>query len=324
MCTAIDFMAKDHYFGRNLDLEIRYKESVVITPRNYVFNYKNGKMERADYAMIGIATVMQDYPLYYDATNEYGLSIAGLNFVGNAHLEKKCVDGMTNLAPYELIPFLLGRCRNVDECERELEKISLVDIPFMPGLQNAQLHWLICDKERSITVEFVREGKRIYENPVGVLTNNPPFDYQMMNLNNYLNLTSSEPNNRFSDKFKLEAYSKGMGAMGMPGDMSSCSRFVRAVFNKLNSVKPDAEEDAVGQMFHILSSVEYTEGSVKVGDKYEKTQYTSCCNTDKCIYYYRTYENSQICAVNMYNEDLDGESIISFEVKYSQNINYIN
>lgn len=324
MCTAVDFKSNSHYFGRNLDLEIRYNESVTVTPRNYVFKYRERESERAGYAMIGMATVMQDYPLYYDATNEFGLSIAGLNFVGNAYFAKETVEGKTNIAPFELIPYLLRRCKTIGECERELENINLVDITFMPGLQNAQLHWMISDGERCITVEFMQEGMRIFENPVGVLTNNPPFNYQMMNLNNYINLSNDEPTNRFSDKLEFNVYCKGMGAIGMPGDMSSSSRFVRAAFMKLNAVKPESEEDSVGQMFHILGSVECPEGAMKVGDKYEKTQYTSCCNTEKGIYYYRTYENSQICAVNMHNEDLDGENLVSFEVKYAQNINYIN
>lgn len=323
MCTAISFNAKNHYFGRNLDLEMRYKESVTITPRNYIFRYKSGEIDRRHFAMIGVAMVIDNYPLYYDATNEHGLSIAGLNFVGNAHFGD-ILSGKINLAPYELIPYLLGRFKSVDECEKIMKEINLVDISFDVNIKNAELHWLISDKKRSIVVESMKDGLRIHHNPIGVLTNNPPFEYQMMNLNNYIKLSPASPSNTFSSKLDLEVYSRGMGALGMPGDLSSMSRFVRAAFVKLNSIIPDSEIDCVGQMFHIMGSVEQQEGSVCVNDRFERTQYTSCCNTDKGIYYYKTYENNQISAINIHHEDLESDSLISFKMIYRQQIRYEN
>lgn len=323
MCTAISFNAKNHYFGRNLDLERRYKESVTITPRNYVFHYKSGEIERKHFAMIGVSMVLDDYPLYYDATNEHGLSIAGLNFVGNAYLGAR-VPEKINLAPYELIPYLLGKCKNVDECEEILKDINLVDVPFDKNIKNAELHWLISDENRSIVLECMKDGVKIHPNDVGVLTNNPPFEHQMMNLNNYINLSPKSPRNNFSDKIELNVYSRGMGALGMPGDLSSTSRFVRAAFVKLNSVIPKNELDCVSQIFHILGSVEQQEGSVSVGDKFERTQYTSCCDTSNGIYYYKTYENSQITAINMHNENLDDAFLVSYNMICSQQIRYAN
>lgn len=323
MCTAISLNNKHHYFGRNLDLEKRYQESVTITPRNYIFTYRNGMIERGHYAMIGTATVIDNYPLYYDATNEFGLSIAGLNFVGNAFLNANDTDKI-NLAPYELIPFVLGKSKTVDECEKLLEKINIVDIPFNEGLQNAELHWLIADKSECIVLEIMREGMKIHKNPVGVLTNNPPFEYQMMNLNNYMNLSAEEPRNRFSQALNLKPYSRGMGALGIPGDLSSMSRFIRASFTKFNAVIPNDKITCMNQMFHILGSVEQQEGSVKVGNRFERTQYSSCCDMDECIYYYHTYENSQINAIKMYNEDIDSEKLISYKMSFEPSILYIN
>lgn len=323
MCTAIYYQAKSCYFGRNLDLERRYSESITIAPRNYIFKYNKKENDKKHYAMIGTATVVDGFPLYYDATNEFGLSIAGLNFVGNAHFDQE-KEGKINIAPYELIPYILGNCADVDQCIEELQKINLVDIPFNPSLQNAQLHWLIADKTKCITLEYMNDGIKIYDNPVGVLTNNPPFDHQMINLNNYLNITSEEAENRFSDKIDLAPYSRGMGGIGMPGDNSSMSRFVRVTFTKLNSVVPQTEIDSIGQMFHILSSVEQQEGSVKVGDGFERTQYSSCCDINKCIYYYRTYSNNQITAIDMNNEDIDASELISYKMIYTQQIRYMN
>ena len=173
----------------------------------------------------------------------------------------------------------------------------------------AQLHWLIADKTACITLEAVTDGLKIYENPVGVLTNNPPFPYQMFQLNNYMHLATDNRVNTFSEALKLEQYSRGMGAMGLPGDLSSQSRFVRAAFVKLNSLSGDSEEESVSQFFHILGSVEQQRGCCKLGEgRYEITLYTSCCNTARGIYYYSTYDNRQITGVDMHRENLDGTS----------------
>ena len=324
MCTAISFNAYNHYFGRNLDLERRYDESITITPRNYILRYKSGEIERRHFAFIGTATIISNFPLYYDATNEYGLSIAGLNFVGNAYLNKTFKEGKINLAPYEFIPYILGRCKTVEEVIVILNDIYLIDIRFNDNIPNSELHWMISDKNRSITVEYMNTGTHIYSNSVGVLTNNPPFDYHMMNLNNYINISNNDPINRFADNISLQAYSRGMGSIGLPGDLSSSSRFIKATFTKLNSVTPNTEIDSVGQMFHILGSVEQQEGCVKVGDKYERTQYTSCCNMDTGEYYYKTYNNNQINSVKLYNENLNGDGLISYEMFFSQQIMYVN
>lgn len=324
MCTAISIHAHSHYFGRNLDLEKRYDESITITPRNYILKYSTGEIERKHFAFIGTATVIDDYPLYYDATNEHGLSIAGLNFVGNAYLNPQIQSGKINLAPYELIPYILGKCKNVFESINLLKKIELVDIRFNSKLPNAELHWIISDKKQSIVFEYMKDGAKIHDNPMGILTNNPPFEYQIMNLNNYMNITNKAPENKFSNNLELNAYSRGMGALGLPGDNSSMSRFVRCSFNKLNSITYASDIDEITQFFHILSSVEQVEGSVMVGNRYERTQYTSCCNTDKGVYYYKTYNNHQISAISMHNEKLDTDCLISYKMIFSQQINYIN
>ncbi len=319
MCTAISFKTKDHYFGRTLDLEYHYNESVVITPRNFPFTFAN-----KHYALIGIATVMESYPLYYEATNEKGLSMAGLNFPGNAFFYP-VDESKINVAPFEFIPYILTQCATVREAKTLLKKINIADINFHPDLKASPLHWMISDKDESITVESVKDGLKVYINPVGVLTNNPPFDWHITNLANYINLTAEEPENTFAPSKDICTFSKGMGAVGLPGDLSSVSRFVRAAFTKLNSVCGESEEESVSQFFHILGAVEHTKGAVHLGDgKYEITVYTSCCNTDKGIFYYTTYENPQIYAVDMYKENLDSNKLSEYPLKTELCINHIN
>lgn len=324
MCTAISFQTKDHYFGRNLDLEYSYQETVTVTPRNYPFHFRMGRMLKNHYALIGMATVSNGYPLYYEATNEKGLSIAGLNFPGLA-VYQPWEDGRLNLAPFELIPWILGQCETVAQAQDILKKINLWNEPFSEEFPLSPLHWLISDNDRSITVEPMEYGLKIYENEVGVLTNNPPFDYHMYHLANYMNLTKHPPENRFSDKLTLKPYSLGLGAMGLPGDPSSSSRFVKAAFTKLNSLCGNAEEESISQFFHILGAAAQQRGLVRVReDKYEFTLYSSCCNTTKGIYYYTTYENSQITAVDMHHCNLDGKELETFPLITSQQIRKMN
>ena len=314
MCTAATYKTKDFYFGRTLDYEFSYGDEITITPRNYEFNFRMGKKIENHYAMIGMAHVVGDYPLYYDAINEKGLGIAGLNFVGNAYYND-CIEGKDNIAQFELIPWILCQCETVKEVRELLKNINITNEPFSEKFPLAQLHWIIADKNEAITVESMKDGLKVYDNPVGVLTNNPPFDKQMFELNKYMNLSPKLPQNNFSNKLNMEYYSRGMGAIGLPGDLSSQSRFVRVSFVKMNSVSGDDEKSSVSQFFHILNSVDQQRGCCDVGDgKYEITIYTSCCNASKGIYYYTTYNNHQITGVNMFKENLDGDKIIKYPV----------
>lgn len=323
MCTAVSYRTKDHYFGRNLDLEYSYRETVTITPRRYAFKFRRmGRLEE-HYAMIGMAFVSGGYPLYYDATNERGLSMAGLNFPGNAEYRPFCPE-KDNVTPFELIPWILGQCATVAEAEVLLGRINLLRENFSEELPLSPLHWIISDRERSITLESGKEGVRIYDNPVGVLTNNPTFDYQLFNLNNYMRLSTRDPENTFGE-VELKPYSRCMGAMGLPGDLSSMSRFVRAAFVKLNSVSGESETESVSQFFHILKSVEMQRGCVQLpGGLYDLTIYSSCCNTDRGIYYYCTYDNNRIYGVDLHREDLQGREVVAYPLIKDQSIEMQN
>lgn len=324
MCTAATYKTNDFYFGRTLDYESSYGEEIVIMPRNFRLDFLSEGICEKHYAVIGTAHIAGGYPLFYDAVNEKGLCMAGLNFVGNAHYFKN-KNGKSNIAQYEFIPWILGKCTSTDEAKELISNINITDTPFSEHMPVGQLHWIIADKNSAITVESVSDGIKVYDNPLGVLTNNPPFDEQMFRLNDYMHLSSRQPKNTFSDKLELKAYSRGMGAIGLPGDLSSQSRFVRVAFVKANSVSGKGETESVSQFFHILGSVDQQRGCCEVADgKYEITIYTSCCNATKGIYYYTTYENHQICAVNMNHENLDTDSLIRYPVLAEQQIHFQN
>lgn len=360
MCTAVTFTAKDFYFGRTLDDTISRNEEVVITPRNYLFAFQHMGEMHNHYAIIGMACVEKtedcvdgsrperenrweigrhnsggkepssagrEYPLYYEAVNEKGLAMAGLNFVGNAFYQdfEEVMAGREYVAQFELIPWILGQCATVEEARRRLERLTVTGEAFAPGLLPAQLHWMLADKNEAVTIEAVQEGLRMYDNPAGVLTNNPPFPEQMFQLNNYMHISPREPENLFCDRLPLKTYSRGMGALGLPGDLSSQSRFVRAVFTRMNAVAGSSEEENVSQFFHILGAVEQTKGCCQVGENdYEMTIYTSCCNGEKGIYYYTTYGNRQITAVDMRRENLDSVLLLRYPLAAGEQIKMQN
>ena len=324
MCTAATYKTKDFYFGRTLDYEFSYGDEITITPRNYEIKFREQEPIKSHYAIIGMAYVAENYPLYYDAINEKGLGIAGLNFVGNAKYNKS-QQGKTNIAQYEFILWILSQSATVEEAKKQIENINITDTQFNSQLPAAQLHWIIADSKEAITVEAVQEGIKIYENPVGILTNNPTFDKQMFTLSKYRSLSAKSKENTFSKGLDLKEYSRGMGTIGLPGDLTSESRFVRAAFVKMNSISGESEKESVSQFFHILNSVEQPRGCCELeNQKYEITIYTSCCNASKGIYYYTTYDNHQITAINMHKENLNSEELIRYTPITEEQINQQN
>ena len=324
MCTAAFYKTNSAYFGRTLDYEFSYGDDVTLTPRNFPLPFREMGTLQSHYAILGMAHVSGGHPLYYDAMNEKGLGMAGLNFVGNA-CYRESTPGKDNIAQFEFIPWILAQCATVREARALLSRVNITPTPFSPQLPVAQLHWIIADREEAVTVEAMKDGLRVYDNPAGVLTNNPPFDEQMFHLNNYMHLSPRSPENSFSDKLKLRCYSRGMGGMGLPGDLSSQSRFVRVAFTALNSRSEGTEESDVSQFFHILGSVDQTRGCCELEDgKYEITIYTSCCSLDKGIYYYTAYDNHGITAVDMHRENLDGKALVCWPLRQKGEIRWEN
>lgn len=358
MCTAATYETEDFYFGRTLDYECSFGEEVVVTPRRFPYSFRNGRKLDEHYAMIGMAHVEEGCPLYYEAVNEKGLGMAGLNFVGNAFYGEQ-VRGRDNVAFFEFIPWILGQCASLEEARDLLGRIHLTGEAFSSRLPVAQLHWMISGREGSIVVESMKDGLHIHDNPVGVMTNNPPFPLQMFQLNNYMGLSVDEPGNHFSPGLPLRTYSRGMGALGLPGDLSSQSRFVRAAFTRMNAVSGKSERESVSQFFHILGTVDNPRGCCRVwrdrsegaagefsGQRaggeglrtfgtdtgqergsqagYEITVYTCCCNVDKGIYYYTTYDNHQITGVHMHREDLEGKELGRYSLILEEQIRMQN
>lgn len=325
MCTSIAMKTGDFYFGRNMDLEYELNGSVVIAPRNFPFVFRRTSPLKHHFAMIGMAVMAQGVPLYAEAVNEKGLCMAGLNFPDNAYYSPQEDPDKINISPFELIHWILGKCGSIAEVRELIKQTHLVNIHFSAQLPLSPLHWHIADQEASLVMENTRDGLFLYDNPVGVLTNNPGFHFQMTNLCQYLNLTTGCPANCFSEKAKIKPFGMGFGCIGLPGDFSPASRFVKTGFLALNSVCPENEQGSVSQLFHLLDAVAMPRGSVLTPeDQYDTTIYSCCINASKGLYYYKTYANNQLTAVDMNRENLNSCSLKIYPLIRCQQVAWMN
>ena len=283
MCTA---MKIGGLFGRTLDLEYTYNEQVVLCPRDFTLTMRHLPDLTLHHAILGMATVAEGFPLYYDACNECGLAVAGLNF---PHSGRYATEG--EVASFELIPYLLGTCATVAEARAALERMRVCDTAFSEAWPPTRLHWMVADTAQSIVVESTAGGLQIYNNPIGVMTNEPPFDRQLTHWAQFAHLTPHEPTPT------PPHLGRGSGSLGLPGDFTSPSRLVRATFAAAHSV---AEDDPVGQFFHAMATVEVPRGCLRLPDgKMVISQYTCCMDLARKAYHYRTYESRSVTTVEM-------------------------
>lgn len=314
MCTAIANDKGNFYFGRTLDLEYHYNEAVVISPRTFRYEAPTGESFCGNYALIGMATVEAGVPLYYDAMNEYGLCMAGLHFPENAVYLPPMADRQ-NIPSYALIPRVLSACATLEEAKLYLSRIRLTDESFNEKYKPTPLHWMIAQKGQSIVVEPTVKGLQIYDNPTGVLTNNPDFPAQLAGVSRYIGLSPKEPCECLMNATQLPPASRGLGAFGMPGDFSSPSRFIRALFVKQNTPSFHGSA-AVMQFFRQMSVVSIPKGAVEAADgRIVYTIYTSCCDPAEKIYYYSSYENPTVVGIRMKESELRGDTLQCFPLR---------
>ena len=296
MCTVVCLNGAQFFFGRNMDIEGSFGEEIVLTPRRFPLHFRRMSKLDTHYAMLGMAAVIDGYPLYADAMNEHGLCMAGLNFVGNAYYFHAESCGERSLAPYELILWVLATCKNCTEVRDTLEGFRLAEIPFRSDVPLSDLHWILADGETCLVLESTETGLRVYENPLWVLTNNPPFPSQLENWRQYAHLSAEDTN---AEPF----FSLGLGAVGLPGDYSSASRFVRASYLRESILRYGQADLPVA--YQILGAVAPPKGSVlDCNGLPHYTTYSCCMDVARRAYTYTTHENRRITAVMMEESSL--------------------
>ncbi|HHL2066597.1 choloylglycine hydrolase [Clostridium perfringens] len=329
MCTGLALETKDglHLFGRNMDIEYSFNQSIIFIPRNFKCVNKSNKKELiTKYAVLGMGTIFDDYPTFADGMNEKGLGCAGLNFPVYVSYSKEDIEGKTNIPVYNFLLWVLANFSSVEEVKEALKNANIVDIPISENIPNTTLHWMISDiTGKSIVVEQTKEKLNVFDNNIGVLTNSPTFDWHVANLNQYVGLRYNQvPEFKLGDQ-SLTALGQGTGLVGLPGDFTPASRFIRVAFLRDAMIKNDKDSIDLIEFFHILNNVAMVRGSTRtVEEKSDLTQYTSCMCLEKGIYYYNTYENNQINAIDMNKENLDGNKIKTYKYNKTLSINHVN
>ncbi|MGL5415385.1 MAG: choloylglycine hydrolase [Clostridium sp.] len=328
MCTALTLKTKEneHLFGRNMDIEYEFGQSVGIVPRGFKYlNSVTKEEERTKYAVMGMMTVMENHPMLADGMNEKGLAVAGLNFPTYAYYETESVAGKTNISVYDVMFWIVSNFASLDEVRKEALNLNIMNIPFNEKTPTPTLHWIVTDKSgESIVIEKTKEGIKVFENKVGVLTNSPTFDWHETNLRQYIGLYANQVAKETWSDQELPALGQGTGCVGLPGDFTPASRFIRAAFLRHFALANDSDSMAVNEFFHILNNVAMVRGSVRTPERSDITIYTSCMNLEKGIYYYNTYNNNSLNAVNMNKEKLDGDELILFPYNDKLEVTYQN
>ena len=318
MCTGVKFVDDKGtvYFGRNLDWCFDFGQNVVITPRNYSHKYEYLGDMKNKYALIGMGITFQGIPLYFDCGNEAGLACGGLNFPGYAQYAHDAEPGK-GLASYEVPLYITSQFATVDEAEAALKDMVITDKPVNEKLGASMLHWMVADKDRTIVIEYTKDGMQIFDDGFDVLTNQPGFDFHRENCRNYMAMNNTWlPSVKWREQ-ELTPFGSGVEMRGIPGDYYSPSRFVRVAY--INNFYPVQSGEAanVSRMFHTLGGVSMVNGSAIMNTEggFEYTTYTGCYSPYYMNYYYNTYEDPAIRYVTLQDYDADATEVIVVEDK---------
>ncbi len=314
MCTAITMKTAGGtlLFGRTMDFSFELDPQLYVVPENYRWNNATDTVSfQNQYSFIGIG---QEIPqlTFADGVNEMGFAAAVLYFPGYARyssLEETAAAGRSPVAAVELVHFLLGSCGSVEDAAQMLDSIEIVGVKDSITQSVAPLHWIMADESGDCAViEQTDRGLQLFDNPLGVLANSPDFVWQMTNLRNYMNLSQKQvPTARWGE-VSLAPFGQGGGSLGLPGDFTPPSRFVRAAFLKSHvNVPADAGEAAVAG-FHVLESVSIPKGVVRTAiGTVDYTQYTAFMDTASRTYYVKTYDGGCVSVAALPSNEEIGE-----------------
>lgn len=317
-CTGITIKTKDNKViqGRTIEFgEYNLNSRIVISPRGKDFKSltPTGKREgykwKAKYGFVGASVVYDQF--IGEGLNEAGLNAGLFYFPHYGSLERfNPENAEISIADMELVGWILSSFATVDEVKEGLKKVKVVNIAYDD--KNEPLptaHWRIADaKGNNIVLEIVNNGEvKIYDNKVGVLTNAPDYEWHIKNLNNYINLYAGDTKSYDINGQKIFSFGSGTGALGLPGDITPPSRFIRAYFYLNSSNTPENVREGVNQAFHILNNFDIPIGieyPAEHKDKIPKnvpsaTQWTAVSDLNNKIFYYKTMFNNQIRKIDL-------------------------
>jgi choloylglycine hydrolase len=331
-CTGITIRPKDGSIivARTLEFALDTKSNIIVLPRGqeYVGSTPTGKPGlhwTNKYGVVG--TNAFNMPVTLDGLNEKGLSVGLFYYPGYAQYENvKAADAGKTLAPWELGIFLLGTCADVREAVIAAKFVHVgavvqPDMGFVPPV-----HYVVTDAQgNSVVLEPTNGEIIVHANPLGVITNSPSFDWHMTNLSNYVNLTVTNLPQIVVDGKEIKGFGQGSGMLGLPGDFTPPSRFVRAVAFSQSALPVESAREGVLQAFHILNQFDIPKGAAREADEHGQTMadytlWTSVADLKNLRYYYRTYENSRIRMVDLKAVDLNASAVRTISMKGDEQI----
>ncbi|PNG27629.1 linear amide C-N hydrolase [Methylocella silvestris] len=337
-CTGIRLKAQDGSVvaARTLEFAIDLHSDVLVIPRGYARtgttpDGKEGLKWTAKYASVGANGV--GMPVLFDGLNEKGLYAGLFYFPTSAgYMPYAPADAGKTIAPWELGSWMLENFASVEEVKAHIGDIVVPAVVFAQWGFAPEVHFRVQDASGgSIVVEYLDGKLRVFEAPLGVITNSPSFDWHMTNLRNYVNFSMTNHPPVQLGPVTLEPFGQGTGMLGMPGDFTPPSRFVRAVAFSQSVLPSKTGDDAVLDAFHILNQFDIPKGSARGQEKdahgnieADYTIWTAASNLKTLRYYFRTYDNSQIRMLDLAKMNPDAKDIATFSMKGEEIIKSLN
>jgi choloylglycine hydrolase len=309
-CTGIRLVAKDGgvVAARTLEFGFDLHSEVMVVPAGTAFTGTlpdggKGISYKTKYGFAGANGM--GMPAIIDGLNDQGLYVGLFYFPGYASYADATKDNAARaMAPHEYANWLLGNFSTVEEVKANFNKVVLVPVVLEAIEQAAPVHFVVYDRSgKSVVIEPLDKSLKIYDNPLGVMTNSPTYDWHMTNLRNYVNLTATNVPPISLDGLKLAQFGQGSGMRGLPGDFTPPSRFVRAVAFSQSAIRSDTAAQTVLQAFHILNNFDIPLGAVREMDNgqmhAEATTWTSASDLKNLRWYFRTYDDQSIRSVDL-------------------------
>ena len=303
MCTAITLQSlqKENFFGRTMDFSYPIKPGIYIIPKNYEWHSLITMKKYIDnYSFICMGQETNGILGFFDGVNEQGFAAAVLYFAGYAYYDSD-INNKEQIASLDFLHYILGCCKSVDDLKTLSENINIVGVPDPVTQAIAPLHWIATDRSgKSIVIEQTERGLEIIDNPIGVMSNSPDFQWHMTNLRNYMNVSTTQQNEVYWENVSLTPFGQASGTVNLPGGFTSPERFVRTSFIKTHVPVPKDSSESLITCFHIMNSVFIPKGIVLTDrGTYDYTKYISFMNTNTCEYYFKTYECNQIIRASL-------------------------
>lgn len=326
MCTSMTYATSDgqYWLARTMDFGFELGGNPVVIPRKYNFQSVTGRSFTTKFGFVGAGAKLQDY-IVVDGVNEHGLSAATLYFSDEAHYSDQPVSGKLNLASFELVNWILGVNQSTAEVRAHLDQINVVNFALPLLKANVPLHWMIADRAGHCGVlEMQAEGIHWYDNQIGVMTNSPDFAWHRQNLGNYVQLENGGQPDRQFNGYTAKQIGPGAGALGLPGDYTSTSRFVRAAFmREYAPAVPD--KVAINTVNHLLEPFDIPRGvKLQANGKFDYTQYRGYMQMSNSTYYFQPYQSSDISAVHLTEALMNKSTVTDFPVPREQQVTALN